>query len=734
MPSKAKANALVPLPKGRSRDNRNREPRPDDPLTWPQRWALAFKRFQKDGHIRNEREGGVLRALLRRAGHRVLSDDLTDQVVAKVSKFTLLHSSEVFNILQFYEGEVVQQLENAFLRRAYYGMLSADHLQTILFEVGYGALLQDSLHEVLEEAVLALKCDPPSSGAIDMTIFMKIMELLADRSGFSKSEHQGLLRVWKSFDSDGSGFNETIEMPPVIVWFSFCANAKAVTDILEAESAELKQAAENELEHTPETSLSSRPNSEDLSGSIDFEAFLNTVRRHRIEVYARSKPWFEELDTNLDGKLTVIEVFRLVQRFGMHVTPQALFEAMTVLNLQDSFSFSDFWKVMEMLRQSDGLHRELLAEVRAAFKKFDEGGRGQIRTRQVLPALQWLGLMLGLSMNSTGRSTWKARYGQRGCVCEAEFIRIAREFFEAEFRLVRSAYRGCAAANGAGLLSSGQLQLALKQVNISFPQYCEKWLLKSNMPSSWLDSQDAGLDIEEFRQVVEGCRASVRERFQVHSGFMWKEVQEIQYKFTKLGPEKDEKLPQKKVMELLTFLVPAATRPELRDMMKEALRAHNCATQPLSMLSFLAVMRTFQDMAQAREDEAAPAVASELLLPRIDDVDDFLDIFHSVFCIGGIRNLTDSQLRFLYQAGRKDEKGLQLPDDGLSIAQVAGLGIVLEELIERENSSSNVEQFIKTVKELRSYDLKRLESREGHRRVSAEGKLVSSMGKYVKSA
>ncbi|CAE8668804.1 unnamed protein product, partial [Polarella glacialis] len=107
---------------------------------------------------------------------------------------------------------------------------------------------------------------------------------------------------------------------------------------------------------------------------------------------------------------------------------------------------------------------------------------------------------------------------------------------------------------------------------------------------------------------------------------------------------------------------------------------------------------------------------------------------NSLGTLGGIRNLTDSQLRFLYQAGRKDEKGLQLPDDGLSIAQVAGLGIVLEELIERENSSSNVEQFIKTVKELRSYDLKRLESREGHRRVSAEGKLVSSMGKYVKSA
>jgi len=286
------------------------------------------------------------------------------------------------------------------------------------------------------------------------------MEGLAERDGFTRSQHGRLCAAFQRLDTDESGFLEEDELPALRVWLSFCSPHEGASAAVEEAQQLTRERAEQEIILIPKDETRLGTLQPQLQGHLSLPNFLQMMRRHFNAEYFRTQHAFRKMDGDKDSYLDLLEMRGLFQTLGLELTARSLFEAVSFHHLGETFSHSDFLLILEYLRDTEGLCEDSWSEARGSFYHFDVHNDGFISTRRAQSALEWNGHHLGMSVYSS-KTDWKDRL-TRSKVGEAEFLRICREQDEAETRIARTVFRKYAEKGGAGPLRRDKLQLALK--------------------------------------------------------------------------------------------------------------------------------------------------------------------------------------------------------------------------------------------------------------------------------
>ncbi|CAE7258284.1 unnamed protein product [Symbiodinium microadriaticum] len=756
----------------------------------PGRWDLrlkeeAFAFFAKGDIIRHDPGGATHRALLHHAGHSVVDEDVMDECIKanEHGKLNVLSREYIFDFFRSYEAELRKATEVAFLGKAHFGTIQVRQLYDLIKQVGF-VLSAGDLQELLEEAAVALGV--PSFMAavsyaadnwrlvyaypavssnlnaslenrnVDFTLFSFLMEGLAERDGFTRSQHGRLCAAFQRLDADESGFLEEDELPALRVWLSFCSPHEGANAAVEEAQQLTRERAEQEIMLIPKDETRLGTLQPQLQGHLSLPDFLQMMRRHFNAEYFRTQHAFRKMDgdkdagssgesgepSHNDSYLDLLEMRGLFQTLGLELTPRSLFEAVSFHHLGETFSHSDFLLILEYLRDTEGLCEDSWSEARGlslkqsfdrhfvsggfakgdtssghadpfvdgtieysfegSFYHFDVHSDGFISTRRAQSALEWNGFHLGMSVYSS-KTDWKDRL-TRSKVGEAEFLRICREQEEAETRIARTVFRKYAEKGGAGPLRREKLQLALKMVNVRYTSFFTDWLKKTTeLPGQ--------LDFEDFRDIVASFRQMNRDAYRAHSRFTQKEVNSLDDCFRKLGPDRNGKLLHGKVAELFESLYPALKwDPKLRETMRNSLKLHSATSKPLSLDGFLEVLRTFEDTCASALDEAVELVARDLSLSP-SGVDDFLEAYH--ICrskgAGGVRSIANTTLcKVLYQ--HKAQEPLTLQEESalyqaeriwIALAKVLSSYQVFKEML-GPPGPLRLEEFMAATRKLRS--------------------------------
>lgn len=707
---------LLPLPHGMNADVADKG-KPADSSTWPVRWARAFEHFDSDNFVKKEQ----LPELLRQAGHRLrISPELIRSICAQHIPYPILGPTEAHKFMLNYEEKILERLNHVFESRSDTGgHLSRLALNELAHEAGFHPLPQ-SLSEVMEEAAWMASKSRIAASSIDITfvIFQNVIQLLSNREGFSKPEHDSLLLAFHRFDRDRNGNLSLLDIPRIMGWLGFCANGVALQALI-ARAEELREeesmSSEAAWRHGRRKSTNTRqsfvlpePGEEGPPGKpvadtkmlmkgtpLHRDNFITLMRWYRAAEADVTQRIFEELDTNHDRQLSVPELLRIFRFFGMAVLPEVLIEAGSSCEINSEFfSFPAMWRVIEYMRRTEGLSKEDLDEARRTFKAFVPKGTERMSSRRVQPALQWLGICSGPS------GPWMDRYGNRGFLCEAEFLKIVRDQFEAETQRSRETFRMLADNFGSGLMTRVAAAKAIAKINAGFLkvasiQWFKDWS-KKHMSEDWLKNDHGCLDFEDFRRLVRWCRHVVSEVHHENNNFLEAELAKMRLMFEAEQSPDGMVTPQKLTMIFGKLFPMMQFYAEVRDFMKQALKQHGKPTASMNWTTFINVLRSYEDLSAFQEDKQVSIVEETLGLPA-DEVDELLDIFHETFRHGAA-GLSPMAIRFVI-GGRAAQHSTDLSAD-----QVEDMRAAFVHMFDSNSAGSTIAKFVATIKEFRQID------------------------------
>jgi len=282
------------------------------------------------------------------------------------------------------------------------------------------------------------------------------------------------------------------------------------------------------------------------------------------------------------------------------------------------------------LREREGLTSEEVSSVQDAFRAFAEKRSKMLGIGRVTDALRWLGYWISDSQARNQKISLRTELGGRKTLCEAEFLRIVRRQKEMDLKCTRQTFRQCAAEGGVQPLEVSNLRQALKMLNVGYLDHYAAWIRK-HFPAKWVN-KNATLDFEDFRRLVEGCRAKVRERLHRHHGFNDTEVAKLRIPFVKHALDQLDHnggvVPSAKVSVLLCDLLPEMLYSnQVRNRVKNCMGGPT-AKEDLTWFGFLRVMRRIEDSRAEENEKYEPVVTEKLGVPQ-EAIDEWFELYES---------------------------------------------------------------------------------------------------------
>lgn len=681
---------VFPLPAGMNLDGVEKR-RPADPHSWPNRWARAYENVSVDGVVKKDQ----LPELLRAAGHRVrIAAEVIKSIVQRELTLPVLGPAEVFLFLQRYEDKVSDRLKLFFQNRAdENGHLTLSLLNTLVHEAGFNPLPL-ALSEVIDEAyenVSGLekgsskeRVKMDMENQITLPLFLHVIQLLSNRDGFSESEHGQILTVFKRFDRKKSNSVERSDLPLILWWLGHGSSQHASTRLL-PRAAEMRdqdplnpEAGRHQMKGKAQRTPSTKPGEGEAS-ALDRDSFLTLMRWVRVAEVDINKSLFQELDTDDDRHLEVIELPRICRIIGFVISPELLFEAVRALKINHLlFCFASFMKLLEYFRRTEFLVEEELQEAKRTFKQFS---KGSMSSRWAQMAARSLGFSV------TPGSFWVDRYGVRTAITEAEFLKLFRDLYEVQVEDSKTTFR--ALAEQCTLLRKSNKEKAVLRVIPGFVEEIRKDALTElvkDYPEDW--------DFEDFSRVIRSARHMRRAELRKNSFFPKAELSVIRPIFEAQKVWGEEKVVPAKLTVIFGQLFPMmVNRVEVRNLMKQSLRVASKATSALDWSTFLSVLRSYEDLSMSQEDQHWQEAEQALGL-ETNEVDDFLDIFHNCFR-NGVPALHANDLRFLL-GGQEAVRTREFDDRMVELTRNW-----LKDAFDSK-SESTLQRFISVITELRS--------------------------------
>lgn len=570
---------------------------PNRPETWTEPgWATGFQHFKDDGEVHRDH----LCELLKVAGERDPPQELVESIVAKVASHPTLAAAEVYEFLQLYKAELRADLRLAFYQCAQNnGKVNLSHLETLVFARGYTPM-PHCIKEVMEEASADVGSNSRGGTDISLNTFERVIELLEYREGFSKSQLNDLMEVFRHFDKNENGVIDAKELRTLMEWLDFCLNPAIIESIVAQAQQESR-------------------------GVITWEEFLVVMRKRTAQEYALLNALYKELDTDGDSLLQPGQFMRLFAKLGVSILPETLAEVVDQCEVDgDAFDFPSFWKVMQVLRKREGFTVEEAQDIRDVFNKLDWSGNSTLPSRRVPVALDWLGYQPGPGV--LGKTN--ARVGVPNFLSywsEAQVAKLARRHREAELKAIRRIYCVYSEEKGAGNLSMENLMPAVKKLSPLLLTDCREWV-KSNRPGARLARKQVFFDFEDFRTIVLHCRAKLRERIARNCGFSEVQLSRLRIEFVKYAKDgKSMEVTPKGLVKLFQAILPLAqTSMEVRERLKKALEVNNSKNSGLDWHGFLRVMRTYEELTEEDREQRIQEAVKELAV-RPEDQEDVLD-------------------------------------------------------------------------------------------------------------
>jgi len=563
-------------------------------------WKAAFNKVKIDSEIDKDRLVELLKVL----GHRQVDKDLVRSTADAVTSYNYLDAAQVFEFIRNFQAEVHSILRRDFneIAEEHNGKLPLHQLEVLVRRRGYAAI-PHAIQEVLAEA--AAELGESTGKGVSLQVYMRVMHLLEQHEGFCKSDLDILEGAFQRFDEDKNGYIQENELRSLLASLDFFVDSGIVETLL----GQQLQAS---------------------GGLLTFQDFLY-ISRKRVELeFDLFRSLFQKCDDDRDGLLMPAQVMRLASRLGVSLLPEQLIDLMDECGVEgEAVDFQAVWNMLQVFRAREGFSQSEAADIKKVFTQFDSSGRGELPLRRVLAAITWLGY--GRTAGVVGKAYKQVEIASTGSsyMTDAQFLRLARKYREAQLKAIRKVFRLFAADGGAGKLQTLEnLQAAVARLNRNFVNDLTDWT-KMFRPGARLARKHVSFDFEEFRAIVLSCCERTRQRVHKNAGYPESELMTLRIEFVKCAAEGggDMEVDGAGLMKLFKVLIPEAqTLSTVHKRLRKVMESEKISKKGVDWHGFLRVIRGYKELTEAYYEKRIQACLDTLDLPEscIDDASDTL--------------------------------------------------------------------------------------------------------------
>ncbi|CAJ1454730.1 unnamed protein product [Effrenium voratum] len=427
----------------------------------------------------------------------------------------------------------------------------------------------EPMKHVLEECIEEV--DEDKSGQLDFDEFYKVMTLLAQREGFSRSECQGFEVVFQKFDSYGHDEIDVKELQQVLLYVGIPTTTSECQDV--AEIVDL-----------------------DDSGYIDFQEFLMCMRLFRDRELTELKRHVQDLgdDSDTVGSTALVQLLR---DSGYVAEQEVVNEVVAEVGLDQGqrMGLGEIWKFLVVFRQREGLAYSEIERVRQAFHKYASGDQDdEDETREVLTddmpkILRMVGYTL--SLEDQKQLTAQVDIDRSGALSMPELLKLVRFIRQRRAQEMQAVFARYDRFD-TGVVSERELLKALKELGCLRPeQYATPAEIYDELDNGWVRAP-------QFARCVQHYDELRRKQLIESGGYTFEQMEQLQRQFAYYDWDNSGDVSKKELVQLIVDVFPdmafdPGKRPLLLQIMKETDTDRN---GKLDFQEFLNLMRTVEDL------------------------------------------------------------------------------------------------------------------------------------------
>lgn len=566
-----------------------------------QRLMPVFYRLQDDGEL-NKGEMPVALDLL---GFQNPNAELIEEVFSNLTTYNTLDHGEFAKFVKMFEDRQLQDHMEHFNHADTEGrgVVHESDLPQILGACKLSYAI-DAVRELISEA-----CEPSFPG-ITADGFKRLVSLLCVREGFSRQYLEKLRSVFKRFDRKGLGKMSTAELFSAVTWLAYPLDYYAKV-------TQIGAAVDTSASRQPSGSLS----------EFDFIVCLRKVREYDDSLVLQ---YLKKHDTNQNHRIDREELFTLLRNLGYMPDADAIDEALvdagmdthTELNRGELFSFLDIY------RKREGLTREEITEIDAAFKRYDLDHSGTITAVHVGKLLRWMGYLTSWELQQ--KLVAEVDVDHSGQLRLLEIRKLVRKYREREIANLKKSFEDFDVQKG-GVLRQWDCIQALHRLGCKVEPKDFKVVVDSD-DSDIDDSEEEEeaerlINVHEFVQIATRIRQQVRLSYRDSAGYTEDEVASLEEAFKKYDADDSGDIDGKELKVLLEEVFPDfATSAKLRPQLLKVLKQETDTGGVIDFQEFLRLMRQFHDLRE-RDRIVREQQAVQITKFTLAEVESFRELF-----------------------------------------------------------------------------------------------------------
>eukprot|EP00440_Ansanella_granifera_P051785 gb/GFBE01056144.1/.p1 GENE.gb/GFBE01056144.1/~~gb/GFBE01056144.1/.p1 ORF type:complete len:1182 (+),score=250.71 gb/GFBE01056144.1/:1-3546(+) len=554
----------------------------------------AWNRFESDMMLHHD----DMPMALQRVGFVRPNKAWLEESFQQVTLFNGVNEDEFLSVIEYYDQRQRAAFEQEFNRfDGGDGEMDCDEFAKLLKSLGI-----EPLTHVLEECMDEV--DDDGTGCLNFDEFYKVMNLLAQREGFSKSEFNHLEETFKKFDKQRKGEIEVKELAQVLTYLGHQSSMEDCRKV--AEQVDL-----------------------DGAGTIDLQEFLMCMRIFRDRELSALKKDFEAFDEAQKGSINMTALPPLLQRGGYLADEDVVIEVLGEIGMNVQYpedvnlDISSLWQFLVLYRSREGLCKRDAASVRKAFAthavRADDGTEPEVSTADLPRILRSIGYSMPLEDQK--RITAQVDIDRSGALGSGELLKMIRFCREQRSKHIQAKFHEFD-KDGRGHLSVEDALDALKALN------CVREKVVFPPPLLAAELKDGVIELLPFMRCARRMDDQIRRQLRESGGYSWEELENLRSKFDKFDADGSGDVQKEELAALLLDIFPGmaddpAKRPQLLSILKESDKNSNGC---LDFAEFLILMQKVEDVGHQIQLAKERQVVMETGF-SMQEVSDFREVF-----------------------------------------------------------------------------------------------------------
>lgn len=560
------------------------------------RFQSVWNRFENDNAIHHD----DVPSALARIGFVGPEKKWVEDAFSKVTEFNGVSREEFMQIVDLYDERQRENFEEKFISCDADGSGQmdiaefADFLRTIGIEP-----MKHVLQECFDEF------DEDRSGQLSFDKFYKVMTLLAQREGFSKTEVRDFEAVFNKFDAFCHDEVEVQELQQVLMYVGIpttIPDCQMVAEIVDL----------------------------DDSGYVDFQEFLMCMRLFRDRELAELKNKLQALGTDDTESILPCEMLNLLQSTGYVADQEVVNEVLQEIGIdaEEQIGLGSLWKFLVIFRQREGLTREETMRVRKAFKKYASGDEGddelvrEVQTDDIPKLLRLVGYTLALEEQKQPVAQVDIDRSASLNILELKkLVRFVRERRTRDLQATINKYD----RSDTGVLSEREALKAFKDLGCLRED-------QSVLPDEVVEDLKEGfLSHAAFTRFVQEYDWQRRRQLIDSGGYTIEQMEQLRRQFAYYDWDDSGDVSKKELVQLIVDVFPdMAFDPDKRPLLLQIMRETDSDSNgKLDFWEFLQLMRTVEDLEQLTQLQKERGVIDETRFTS-NEVSEFRNIFLAV--------------------------------------------------------------------------------------------------------